>query len=566
LLDLEPGNGGGGAGGTAQGGGGSGGNSCQPSIETCNGFDDDCDGQVDEGCSCTNGETQTCYSGPAETVDVGPCKQGSQLCDGGQWTACAGETLPVFESCDAVDNDCDGTVDDGNPDGGNPCNAGLPGLCGQGMTKCQNGNFVCGQVNFPKPEQCDGIDNNCNLEIDEGNPGGGAACLTGAPGVCAQGAVACLDGQLVCAPDVMPSAETCDGLDNDCNGAVDDGNPEGGMMCATGQAGECAAGVTSCAGGAVKCNPVKPPSSEVCDGLDNDCNGAVDDVPGLGNTCQTGAPPPCNAGKFACQSGALVCVASVNASPETCDGVDNNCNGQVDEGNPGGGAACMTGAPGVCGPGTLTCQAGMLSCLANVAMGGELCAAPGDEDCDGSAATVFFSETFASNAAAWQLDTEWQIGAAKTSMGQSYGNPDPGFDHTATDDNGVAGVVIGGNAATNMQHPTRWLTSPFIVVDPAATTVYLQFWRWLNSDFSPWMTNRVEVFDTVSNTWKAVWQSGSNPGVQDSAWTKLSYNITNASKGGSIRVRFGFNIGAGGPFTVSQWNVDDVVITTEPCD
>ena len=62
--------------------------------------------------------------------------------------------------------------------------------------------------------------------VDEGNPGGGAACNTGLLGVCAAGTLQCQGGVLVCVPNNSPSTEICgDGLDNDCDGLVDEGCP-----------------------------------------------------------------------------------------------------------------------------------------------------------------------------------------------------------------------------------------------------------------------------------------------------------------------------------------------------
>jgi hypothetical protein len=142
-----------------------------------------------------------------------------------------------------------------------------------------------------------------------------------------------------------------------------------------------------------------------------------------------------------------------------------------------------------------------------------------------------------------------------------YGNPDPAQDHTLTSDNGVAGVDIGGNA-DQMLHPFTWLTSPVINVG-AAPAVFLEYWRWLNSDYTPWMENRVEVFDGVS--WVVVWQSGGAPGIQDNAWTKQSHDISMYANA-QLRVRFGFDIGQNGVFNVSSWNLDDVVVASGACN
>src|SRR5688572_16713148 len=77
----------------------------------------------------------------------------------------------------------------------------------------------------PSDEICDGIDNDCDLEID--NDVGGADCSTGMPGPCGEGVTACEGGREVCMQLGVAGNESCDGVDNDCDGMVDDGNPEG---------------------------------------------------------------------------------------------------------------------------------------------------------------------------------------------------------------------------------------------------------------------------------------------------------------------------------------------------
>ncbi|MEA5530651.1 S8 family serine peptidase, partial [Dolichospermum sp. UHCC 0684] len=169
--------------------------------------------------------------------------------------------------------------------------------------------------------------------------------------------------------------------------------------------------------------------------------------------------------------------------------------------------------------------------------------------------TTYFSDDFANNTKGWTLGTEWQIGAAKTSTGQIYGNPDPGTDNTPTADNGVAGVVIGGNASTSL-HSYYYLTSP-VINTSTANKLFFEYARWLNSDYTPYMQNTVDIFN--GSSWVNLWSSGGSPGVQDNAWTPQQFNIS-AYKSASTQIRFGFNVGSSGVFTVSSWNVDDVKI------
>ena len=194
----------------------------------------------------------------------------------------------------------------------------------------------------------------------------GVACNTGKPGICAAGTTACVGGAIACVQNQQPSAEVCNGLDDDCNGVVDNGNPGGGVACNTGKLGICAAGTTACVGGAITCVQNQQPTAEVCDGLDDDCDGQVDEGnPGGGVACNTGKLGICAAGTTACVGGAITCVQNQQPSAEVCNGLDDDCNGVVDNGNPGGGVACNTGKPGICAAGTTACVGGAIACEPN---------------------------------------------------------------------------------------------------------------------------------------------------------------------------------------------------------
>src|SRR5439155_1361844 len=130
------------------------------------------------------------------------------------------------------------------------------------------------------------------------------------------------------------SDATCDGVDDDCDGQVDEDYAPSATTCGVGACG--AKGATSCVNGKVQdtCKAGAPAASDAtCDGVDDNCNGKSDeDYAPVSTTCGTGA---CQTkGATSCVAGHVVdgCQAGTpTADDATCDGVDNNCNGQVDE-------------------------------------------------------------------------------------------------------------------------------------------------------------------------------------------------------------------------------------------
>jgi hypothetical protein len=135
-------------------------------------------------------------------------------------------------------------------------------------------------------EVCDGQDNNQNGVVDEGDPEGNQECDTGELGRCSFGTTHCIAGVLECFRDNGPISELCNGVDDNCDGDTDENDPEGGVIdCDTGEEGVCAAGKRHCEnGGLSRCDRVQDPQDENhldrgCNHLDDDCDGEVDEAP-----------------------------------------------------------------------------------------------------------------------------------------------------------------------------------------------------------------------------------------------------------------------------------------------
>jgi hypothetical protein len=277
------------------------------------------------------------------------------------------------EQCDGVDNNCNGAVDEGDPGGGLDCNVpGKAGPCAKGLTHCQAGQIKCIQINPPAPEVCNDIDDDCSGVADDNLTDIGAACSTGMKGACATGTSVCVQAALTCAQTTQASAETCNGIDDDCNGTVDDGMPGAGQPCKVPGvvAGTpCADGQSNCLGGANGCTQLVLPSTELCNGIDDDCSGIVDD-PGVlnGKPCMTSQPGVCATGSTACVAGNTECVPDIapGSQPETCDAKDNDCNGAVDD-VPNLKLECSGKNPGAVNVQTWQCNAG--ACIVQQCLG-----------------------------------------------------------------------------------------------------------------------------------------------------------------------------------------------------
>jgi Sulfatase-modifying factor enzyme 1/Putative metal-binding motif len=437
---------------------------CVPEPEICDHKDQDCDGVPDNGFDLTSNPS---HCGECNNACSLPGSKGT--CESSQ---CQFECLPGFhdldpndpgceyaciatnggvEQCDGFDNDCDGLIDedfDLDTDENNCGACGKPCLVQHATAACTGGQCGFGAcdpgfadlfpgvpgceyqcpVFPPVAESCNNIDDDCDGQIDDGNPGGGVACGT-ETGECVAGTTTCQFGTQVCVNQVGPATETCDNKDNDCDGAIDDGFDKQNDPLHCGSCNPCnlAHAVPKCTTGQCKVNfclpgfinfdgqdangcefQCTPTGPEVCDGIDNDCDKLVDAAdPSMAaapaGLCRTqgacaGATPVCGTTAcdshvgFHCAYGAGV-EKDVCGNPvlqETrCDGKDGDCDGAVDDAFPLKGSACGDDKLGVCkGSGSFVCNTAQTGLSCNITSPG---ASPSsetcnnlDDDCDGS--------------------------------------------------------------------------------------------------------------------------------------------------------------------------------------
>jgi hypothetical protein len=272
--------------------------------ESCDGKDNDCDGMTDEDQGTTTCGKGECY----HTVDN---------CSAGNPVQCNPDEGQSNEICDGLDNDCDGKIDEDF--GTVTCGKGI---CQHSVMSCLGGvEQQCDPTEGAYAEVCDGLDNNCDDQIDEDL--GTIICGTGE---CLHEQPYCENGKItVCDPFYGVAPETCDAKDNDCNGLVDDGL--GSISCGK---GICYQVIPLCLNGAEQqCDPMAGAEDEECNGEDDDCDDLVDE--GLGSTtCGKGQ---CEHTVDNCHEGVpQQCDPMAGQSAEICDGVDNNCDGIVDNG------------------------------------------------------------------------------------------------------------------------------------------------------------------------------------------------------------------------------------------
>ena len=405
----------------------------------CNG----CEDGPSEGCVCESPGTQVpCFGGGPGQVDVGPCRAGIRSCGSGVWGPCVGEVSPAQEVCDGVDNDCDGAEDDG-----------LAGCVPPECTDLDGDDHGVGCVAGP---DCDDTNPHFTMQC----PDCAAAIASGCPcttegqtqtcfsadvaligkGSCKAGTRTCGGGfWSQCLGEKVPTAETCNGVDDDCDGAMDEGLPGCDKPPGCTDADDDGYGAGCPLG--PDCDDGNPHFQAKCPNCGvSIAAGCPCANPGQTQTCYSGdqglvGVGLCKAGQRTCDAGYWsACKGEIVEAPETCDGQDNDCDGSVDE-----------GVLGECGDCNLLCH------IDTTGAGGEVPFTAGDAS-DGVILTpegwLTLSESSYNLHFIWIANSaESTVSKLDTITGKELGRyntcPDPS--RTAVDPSGDAWVACRGD-------------------------------------------------------------------------------------------------------------------------
>ncbi len=291
--------------------------------ESCDDVDSDCDGDLVDGFDDLDGDgLPDCVDDDAdgdgwcEDLEGDGCDDPLDLpgdCDDLDATLSPG----AAEACDSIDSDCDGDLVDGFPDldGDGEPDCVDTDVDGDGVANIDDCDPLDATVYPGAPEICDGLDNDCDGVADPPDDDDGDGFFDA---VC--GGADCDDDD----PTIHPDAdEVCgDGIDQDCDG-VD--------LATADLDGD---GYSPCTGDCDDDDPtVSPDAEDVCNDTDDDCDGEVDE--GWPEDCV-----PCDEqidhdgdGFLECDGDCDEADAEVNPyADEVCDEVDNDCDGEIDEG------------------------------------------------------------------------------------------------------------------------------------------------------------------------------------------------------------------------------------------
>ncbi|HKU44515.1 MAG TPA: DNRLRE domain-containing protein, partial [Polyangiales bacterium] len=257
-------------------------------------------------------------------------------------------------TCNGVDDDCDTRIDEAYTATASSC--GIGACLRSGTRQCVGGSVVdnC-QPGAPAASDttCNDIDDNCNGQKDEGYVGAATSCGVGA---CTNtGNNICVNGSVTpnCSPLPPPASSdlTCDGVDDDCSGTADEDYPGTAIACGVGAC--LRSGIRQCAGGQVtdQCEPGQPaPNDASCDGADDDCDGQTDENYVSAQTsctlsgCLAHGTASCSAGhpSDSCETSG-VCYFETNCA----DMIDNDGDGSIDcvDEDCAGTTACTSSVP-----------------------------------------------------------------------------------------------------------------------------------------------------------------------------------------------------------------------------